>query len=93
MSISNSDLDRIASLSNLTIPETEKENLTKQLNAILGYVKKLASLPTSSVEPTTSATDQRSSFREDICYKSNKSEKIIVNAPREENNFFVVPKI
>ncbi len=84
---------KIAELARLNLKPEEQEKLTKDLEAILGYVKKLDSLDTSKVEPTSHVLDLENVFRSDQAKPSHVRDKALEHAPLREGKFFKVPKV
>ena len=52
MKVTTKDVEYIAQLSRLTIPEGEMEKFTEQFNQILNYADILQKLDTAGIEPT-----------------------------------------
>jgi aspartyl-tRNA(Asn)/glutamyl-tRNA(Gln) amidotransferase subunit C len=53
MKITESDVEYVARLANLEVPDDEKKELAAQLSRIVEYVEQLNKLDVSSVVPTT----------------------------------------
>lgn len=87
------EIDKIAELARIKLKPEEKEKLTKDLNAILGYVKKLESLPTDAVEPTSHVLNLENVFRADEVKGCEVREEVLQHAPAREGKFFKVPKV
>ena len=84
---------KIAELARLNLKPEEQEKLTKDLEAILGYVKKLDSLDTSKVEPTSHVLDLENVFRPDEVKPTSVRDEALEHAPAREGKFFKVPKV
>ena len=94
MKIDNNLLSKLEKLSHLYISEDKREEVVSQLSDILAYVENLSELDTSSLDSYFSTLDGGTPLREDIPVSSKEiSQKILKNAPQEEDNFFVVPAI
>lgn len=93
MSISPKDVEHVAKLARLELSEPEKEQFTEQLNAILKYAEKLNSLDTENVEPTSHVLPITNVMREDVQRPSLPIEKVLLNAPDEEDGQFKVPAV
>jgi aspartyl-tRNA(Asn)/glutamyl-tRNA(Gln) amidotransferase subunit C len=91
--IMRKEVEHVARLARLELTEEEKERMTAQLDAILGYVDKLNQLDTSAVEPTTTAISMVSVLREDEVRPSLKQAEALANAPDREGVLFRVPRI
>tara|TARA_Y100000588_G_C13400051_1_gene562885 strand:+ start:242 stop:526 length:285 start_codon:yes stop_codon:yes gene_type:complete len=92
MNITPEEIDRLTSLAHLTLSESEKRTYQEHLQSITNYVKKLNLLNLDQLVPSTHATTQSSTLREDIPINNNHllQEK---NAPIWEENAFRVPRI
>ena len=53
MKITESDVEYVAKLANLEVPDSEKKELAAQLSSIVEYVEQLNKLDVSAVAPTT----------------------------------------
>jgi aspartyl-tRNA(Asn)/glutamyl-tRNA(Gln) amidotransferase subunit C len=65
MKITESDVEYVARLANLEVPEEEKKELADQLSRIVDYVEQLNKLDVSNVQPTIQAVPSRHSMRDD----------------------------
>ncbi|MBN3525384.1 Asp-tRNA(Asn)/Glu-tRNA(Gln) amidotransferase subunit GatC [Paenibacillus apiarius] len=93
MSIHVQDVEHVAKLARLNLSDEEKERYTEQLNAILKYAEKLNELNTDDVSPTTHVLPIRNVMREDEVRPSLPIEKVMANAPEEEDGQFKVPAV
>ncbi|WP_336776379.1 Asp-tRNA(Asn)/Glu-tRNA(Gln) amidotransferase subunit GatC [Paenibacillus sp. MMO-58] len=93
MSITIKDVEHVANLARLELSKEEKEQFTGQLNAILKYAEKLDSLDTDNVEPTSHVLPITNVMREDITRESLPIEKVLLNAPDEEDGQIKVPAV
>ena len=86
-------VNKIARLSRLNIPEASKQNLTNDLNIILGFVAQLDEVDTSDVKPLASVTGHKLPLRSDKVTDGNIEDLVLKNAPESSSGFFVVPKV
>ena len=86
-------VNKIARLSRLNIPEASKQNLTNDLNNILGFVAQLDEVNTSDVKPLASVTGHKLPLRSDKVTDGNIEDLVLKNAPESSSGFFVVPKV
>jgi aspartyl-tRNA(Asn)/glutamyl-tRNA(Gln) amidotransferase subunit C len=91
--IDQSEVKKVAKLARLELTETELEEFTSQLSAILDYVAKMNELDTEKVEPLAHCLPISNVFRQDVVKPSLGTEKALANAPERDNEFFKVPKI
>lgn len=93
MSVRIEDVEHIARLARLGLREEEKHSLRGELEAILGYVEKLRSLPTEAVEPSDAHLDRAAALREDHVTNRPRADELLAGAPDREETFFRVPRI
>ena len=93
MKISPEEVKHVADLARLEMTSEEVESMTQQLDGILSYVAKLNELDTEGVQPTTHAISIVNVFREDLVKPSLDREDVLANAPQQDNESFVVPKV
>jgi aspartyl-tRNA(Asn)/glutamyl-tRNA(Gln) amidotransferase subunit C len=93
MSITMKDVEHVANLARLELSEQEKNEFTEQLNAILKYAEKLNELDTDNVEPTSHPVPLSNVMREDVTKPSLPIEKVLLNAPDEEDGQIKVPAV
>ena len=93
MSIDLKTIKHISKLSRISVDEQKAEKLTGDLNSIFNFIEKLNELNTDNVEPLTSVAETALKFRSDEVKNQNIREQIIKNSPKENEDFFVVPKV
>jgi len=93
MSITVKDVEHVANLARLELAEAEKERLAVQLSAILKYAEKLNELDTEGVEPTSHVLPLFNVMCEDEVRESLPIEKVLANAPEEEDGHIKVPAV
>lgn len=93
MSISIKDVEHVANLARLELSDADKEQFAGQLNAILKYAEKLNELNTDDVEPTSHVLPLANVMREDEVKPSLSIDKVMRNAPEEEEGQFKVPAV
>jgi len=93
MKISEKSVENVARLARLHLDPSDLKVMTKQMDAILGYVDKLNELDTDGVEPMAHAVPMSNAFREDEIGRSIGTERALQNAPAADETCFKVPKI
>ena len=93
MSVDLATVKRVAHLARIAVSETDAERMTGELNVILGFVEQLSEVNVEGVEPMTSVTPMAMKKRQDIVTDGSKPDDIVANAPNEDRNFFLVPKV
>ena len=93
MKITPQEVSHVAALARLHMSQEEIDAMARQLDDILTYVAKLNELDTGSIVPTTHAISIVNAFREDEEKLSLEREKTLANAPQQNSESFVVPKV
>jgi aspartyl-tRNA(Asn)/glutamyl-tRNA(Gln) amidotransferase subunit C len=94
MTIDDKTIDKLAKLSSLKISDDKKEKLKNELEDIVSFVENLNEVDVSSVEATFTTITGGQPLREDeINSDENITKRIMSNAPKVEENNFVVPQI
>ena len=93
MKITPQEVSHVADLARLQMSQQEIEALARQLDDILTYVAKLNELDTEAIVPTTHAISIVNAFRDDEMKPSLVREKALANAPQQNGESFVVPRV
>ena len=93
MSVTEDDVKKVARLSRIALPDDKIEPMTKELNSILNWIEQLNEVDVDGVEAMTSVVETSLPVREDVITDGNIQDKVLKNAPRAEDGFFVVPKV
>ncbi|MSP12489.1 MAG: Asp-tRNA(Asn)/Glu-tRNA(Gln) amidotransferase subunit GatC [Chloroflexi bacterium] len=93
MSLTRSEVDRIAELAKLGLSEEEKEKFQQQLSAILEYADALRALDTTAIPPTATVLGLTSIMRPDEIRPSLPQEDVLANAPRTRDGYLEVKPI
>ena len=67
--------------------------LAQELETIMQWIEQLNEVDIEGVEPMASAVDAVLPMRKDVVTDGGDPSKILKNAPRSEDGFFVVPKV
>ena len=86
------DVTYVADLARLKLSPEEIATFQKQLGDVLGYVSQLNEVDVSHVSLLGEA-DLRNNLRADEIRPSLTPAEALANAPRQDNNLFVVPRI
>lgn len=88
------DVTKVAKLANLALTSEEEKEFDKQLNDIVGYIEKLNSLDTSSVEPTAQVTGLTNRLRnDDFSDDTLSQDEALSGGKKTHNGLFVVDKL
>ena len=93
MSIDLKTIKHISKLSRISVDEKKAEKLAGDLNSIFDFIEKLNTLKTDKVEPLTSVAETSLKLRADEVKSKNLREQVIKNSPKENEDYFVVPKV
>lgn len=87
------DIEKLAHLARIELPENEKEPLVHDMHSILNYIDQITSVDVSSVE--NELPEHRNIFREDQnTHVTGTYTKDILNlAPQNQDGFVKVKKI
>jgi aspartyl-tRNA(Asn)/glutamyl-tRNA(Gln) amidotransferase subunit C len=97
MSLTSSDIARIANLARLELQAGESERMLTQLNGFFGIVEAMRAVDTSGVEPMAHPVaviqDITLRLREDRVSETDQREANQRSAPAVERGLFLVPKV
>ena len=97
MSLTISDIDRIANLARLELQPGEAARMLGQLNGFFDIVEQMRSVDTSGVEPlahpVAAIEDITLRLREDVVSEPNNRDANQKSAPAVERGLFLVPKV
>jgi aspartyl-tRNA(Asn)/glutamyl-tRNA(Gln) amidotransferase subunit C len=94
--ITDADVRETAVLARLELGDEELGRMTRELDAILGYMALLDQLDVSGVEPMTHAVSLDLPLRDDVVEALEPQLPVadaLADAPRAHDAFFEVPKI
>ena len=93
MEVTDAMVDKLAHLSRLQFNETEKAEIKKDLQQMIGFVEKLNELNLDGVKPMLFMSEEVNVLREDEIKGSVTREDALKNAPLHDEQFFKVPKV
>ncbi|WP_374468242.1 Asp-tRNA(Asn)/Glu-tRNA(Gln) amidotransferase subunit GatC [Phenylobacterium sp.] len=93
MAIDAATVRKVARLARIAEPEEKLEPLARELTAIMSWIEQLNEVDTDGVEPMTTAIHTPLPMRDDVVTDGGDPAKVLSNAPKSVNNFFVVPKV
>ncbi|HTD99542.1 MAG TPA: Asp-tRNA(Asn)/Glu-tRNA(Gln) amidotransferase subunit GatC [Mucilaginibacter sp.] len=93
MIIDKETVEKVAHLARLELSEDETEKMIADMNKILGFMDKLNEIDTSGVEPLVYMTDEINVLREDVVKQEITHEEALQNAPKHDDNYFLVAKV
>jgi len=92
MSVTADDVRRIARLARIAEPKDRIDTLVGELNGLLEWIDQLNEVDVEGVEPMTTPVKFPLPQRDDVVNDGNVRDKVLANAPKSEEGFFVVPK-
>lgn len=94
MSIDEKTVRKVAKLARIALPEERLAAMAAELNGIMAWIEQLNEVDVEGVEPMTSAVEGLAlPMREDVVTDGGDPAKVLKNAPKSEDGFFVVPKV
>lgn len=93
MSISKKDVQYIAALSRIHVPEEKQEGFAQDLSKILGFVEQLQQLNVDNVTPTTHAVPVGNVLRADVVRKSFTNQEALSFSVEKSQGSFKVPLV
>ena len=93
MTIDKETVEKVAHLARLELAEDEKEKMIADMSKILGFMAKLNEINTSGIEPLVYMTNEINVLREDVVKQAITHEEALQNAPKHDENYFLVAKV
>lgn len=94
MSIDEKTVRKVAKLARLALPEERVAPMAAELNGIMAWIEQLNEVDVEGVEPMTSAVEGAAlPMRADVVTDGDNPARVLANAPKAEDGFFVVPKV
>ena len=93
MTIDKETVDKVAHLARLELAEDETDKMIADMSKILGFMAKLNEINTTGVEPLVYMTDEVNVLREDVIKQTITHEEALQNAPKHDENYFLVAKV
>lgn len=86
-------LQRIAVLARLALPQQQTDALVADLGRVLGLFDQLAAAPVDSIEPMAHPLDISLRTREDRVSEGDQAETLLALAPDARSGLYLVPKV
>ena len=97
MSLTSTDIARIANLARLALAPAESERMLTQMNSFFNIVEQMRAVDTTGIEPLAHPvvilSDMALRLRDDIVSEPNQREANQKSAPAVEHGLFLVPKV
>ena len=97
MSLTSSDIARIANLARLDLTPAHSERMLGQLNSFFDIVEQMRAVDTTGIEPlahpVAAIGDIALRLRDDVVSEPNNREANQRSAPEVQSGLFLVPKV
>ncbi len=93
MSVDKETVRKVARLARIAVPEEKLEPMAEELNGILNWIEQLNEVDIEDVEAMTTPVKMAMAQRKDVVTDGDIRDKVLANAPKTEDGFFVVPKV
>ena len=97
MSLTSTDIARLANLARLELGAAESDRILAQMNDFFSIVEKMRAVDTSGVaplaHPVATIADIALRLRDDVASEPNRREDNQKSAPAVEHGLFLVPKV
>lgn len=93
MSLTHTDVDKIAQLARLNLNSAEKETILTDLNNIFAMIEKMQTVNTDGVEPMANPHEIALRLREDTVTETDHAAEYQANAPQVQERLYIVPQV
>lgn len=93
MEVNDALVTKLARLSKLQFSDAEKAEIRNDLQQMIGFVEKLNELNLEGVSPLLHMSEEINVLREDEVKGSVSRDEALQNAPKHNDEFFMVPKV
>ncbi len=93
MAIDAATVRKVARLARIAEPEEKLEPLARELSGIMAWIEQLNEVDTDGVTPMTSAVSMPMPMRDDVVTEGGDPARVLSNAPKTKDHFYVVPKV
>ena len=93
MAVDAATVRKVARLARIAVPEEALEPMAREIDGIMQWIEQLQEVDTDGVEPMTSAVAMTLPLREDVVTDGDCVDKVVLNAPKTVDGFFIVPKV
>jgi len=93
MSLDKKTIQHIATLSRLSVPDSESEEYSQDLSNILTLVEQMKTVDTKDIEPAAHPLEITCRLREDKITETNQRDYFQSIAPEVEQGHYLVPRV
>ncbi|MAW34069.1 MAG: Asp-tRNA(Asn)/Glu-tRNA(Gln) amidotransferase GatCAB subunit C [Proteobacteria bacterium] len=93
MTLSQKEIQKIANLAQIEMSDSEQLKIQQEINRILAMIAEMQKIDTANVEAVSHPLGGQQRLREDKITSNDTRKSVLSNAPSEEENLFMVPKV
>jgi aspartyl-tRNA(Asn)/glutamyl-tRNA(Gln) amidotransferase subunit C len=93
MSINRKELEEIAALAQLHIPEQQVAQITDSLNQVMGMIEHINTADTSGTQPMAHPNDAWQKVREDAVTDTSHKSQLLALSAHADDDHYLVPKV
>jgi aspartyl-tRNA(Asn)/glutamyl-tRNA(Gln) amidotransferase subunit C len=93
MSINRKELEEIATLAQLNIPESQVREITASLNQVMSMIEHINKVDTVAVKPMAHPNDAVQMIRPDEVTDSSHKSELLALAANADGDHYLVPKV
>jgi aspartyl-tRNA(Asn)/glutamyl-tRNA(Gln) amidotransferase subunit C len=93
MSLTTTDVKKIAQLAKLNLTDTDLIAYTSQLSTILNFVEQMSTANTDAVVPSVHSLNESQPLRPDVVTEINERKAFQAIAPQVESGLYLVPQV
>ena len=93
MSINRKELEEIAALAQLNLPEHQIEQITASLNQVMQMIEHINEAETSAIEPMAHPNNAWQMVRKDTVTDSSHKSDLLALAAHADDDHYLVPKV
>ncbi len=93
MAFNQSDVEKIAQLSRLSLTEAESRAMQLELDSIFQMIEKMQAVNTDGVEPMSHPHEIPLRLRDDVVTEVDNHQAYQEIAPQVQNSLYLVPKV
>jgi aspartyl-tRNA(Asn)/glutamyl-tRNA(Gln) amidotransferase subunit C len=93
MSITRSDVEKVAHLARIAITDDAIAATTERLANVLAMVDQLQAIDTTGIEPLAHPLDTVQRLRADVVTEKDQRDLLLQNASATQDGLFLVPKV
>jgi aspartyl-tRNA(Asn)/glutamyl-tRNA(Gln) amidotransferase subunit C len=93
MSLTQTDVEKVARLARLAMSEAEITTAQAQLTNIFDLIAEMQAVDTKGIEPMSHSQDLAQRLREDVVTEVNQREAFQAIAPQTEGGLYLVPQV